>query len=165
MGFSLVVESEGCPLVQWTSHCGGFSRPYGFSCPHGLRSCSSQALELRLNNCATRLLPYTWTFPDQGSNSWVSYQWGRLLTSEATRGTPSHFCLFKASVLISLKYRIFKYICSEIFLFLLIFNTKKFCIERKIFTYIFLRSILRFGWFTWINFLNGCKLCLEKNLK
>ena len=60
----------------WASHCGGFScggaRALGTQASvvaaHGLSSCGSQALELRLSSCGTRvyLLRGTWDLPGPG---------------------------------------------------------------------------------------------------
>ena len=89
LGFFLVVMSRGYSWLQ----CAGFSCQWFLllwstgSKLVGFSSCSSRALEYRLNCCGTRAyhcsLPRG-IFPDQGSNLCLLHQW-QILYHCATR--------------------------------------------------------------------------------
>ena len=89
LGFSLVVMSRGYSWLQ----CAGFSWQWFLllwsTGPKlvGFSSCSSRALEYRLNCCGTRAYPCSLPrgiFPDQGSNLCLLHQ-RQILYHCATR--------------------------------------------------------------------------------
>ena len=77
-------------LLVWSMR----SRARGLPC--GLRSCSSQALEHRLNSCgAWAFLPHSmWDFPGPGTKPVSPARAGRLLTPEPPGSPLSSLLLF-----------------------------------------------------------------------
>ena len=82
LGFSLVVVTRGLfsSRSAWASNCDGFSCCRAQTLGHvDFSSCSSHALEHRLNNCGTRGM---WDLPGSGIKTMSSALAHRVFTNE-----------------------------------------------------------------------------------